>query len=357
MIFSQFTAGSYLSMPNRIVMLALTRARAESDGTPTALMAEYYAQRATAGLIISEACSVSDVGRPFLTSPGMYTHEHALGWRAIVDAVHTAGSRIVLQINHCGRVNNLSHLRRPVRPVAPSAVGIPRDYRNITINIPRVTPYEVPRALETEEIALVVEDFRHATRLAAWAGFDGVQVHADSGYLIHQFLSTNVNLRTDRYGGTPENRARFALEVVGAVTEVCGPEFVSVKFTPRHTVHDIVEDDASEKYDYLAHELNARGPLAFLHISSRQALSDPVVDILRRTYKGTVLVEGSLTIDQYRDLIARSGTDLIGFGRPFIANPDLVHRLRNTHPLAEFEPGTVYTPGPAGYTDYPSCDC
>ncbi len=217
-----------LEIKNRIAMLPMTRVRADIDGTPNALMVEYYAQRVDAGLIITEACAVSQAGRCFLNGPGMFTTEHALGWRKVVDAVHEKGSKIILQIYHVGRANNLSYLNRPIQPVSPSAIRIPRDSRKITINIPRITPYEMPRALETEEVPLIADEFARATKLAAFAGFDGVTIHADSGYLIHQFLSTNVNQRTDRYGGSAENRARFALEVLDKVIAVNGPEYVSI---------------------------------------------------------------------------------------------------------------------------------
>lgn len=341
-------------LDNRVVMLPLTRARAEVDGTPNAMMAEYYAQRAGAGLIISEACPVAPTGRPYLNSPGMYTHEHALGWLSVTDAVHTAGGKIYLQINHAGRANNLQYLPRAVPPIAPSAVRIPRNSRKVTINIPRITPYETPRALTTHEVELVVMDFQRSAQLAKWAGFDGVEIHADSGYLIHQFLSTNVNRRTDRYGGTPQNRARFALEVLDAVIAVTSPEFVTVKFTPGLDIHDIAETDVDEKYPYLIEELNRRGPLSFLHLFFPDLEQSPCYALLSKAFHGKVLADGSLTIKQYERLLATGGADLIGFGRAFIANPDLVFRLELGLPLSSSDQDTIYSPGPRGYTDYPS---
>jgi N-ethylmaleimide reductase len=344
-----------LTLRNRIAMLAMTRTRAEADGTPTDLMATYYAQRADeAAFIITESTVVSEVGRGFINGPGMYTTEHALGWRKVVRAVHAKGAKIFLQLNHIGRANNLQHLRRPVPPVAPSAVRIARDSRQITINIPRVTPYDVPRPLETEEIPLIAAEFANATRLAAFAGFDGVQVHADSGYLIHQFLSTNVNRRTDRYGGDPVNRARFALEVLDAVCAVNGPSYVSMKLTPGFTVHDIEEDDIDEKYGHIVEELNRRGKLLFLHLAFGDLATSPVFRAIRRDYDGVILGEGSLPAADYADMLEAGRIDLTGFGRAFIANPDYLRRLRQGLPLSQVDAETIYSPGPEGYTDYPS---
>ncbi len=339
---------------NRIAMLAMTRTRAEVDGTPTPLMADYYAQRAReVGLIITESTVVSPVGRGFINGPGMYTTEHALGWRQVVQAVHAEGAKIVLQINHVGRANNLQYLPRAIPPVAPSAIRIPRDSRKITINIPRVTPYEIPRAIETEEAPLIAAEFARAARLAMFAGFDGVQVHADSGYLIHQFLSTNANQRTDRYGGSPENRARFALEVLDAVIAVNGPQYVSIKLTPGFQVHEIEEDDIDEKYGFLIDQLNRREGLSFLHLYFGDLDTSDVFRALRKRFEGLVLAEGSLPPDAYARMIGEGLLDFTGFARPFIANPDYLTRLRAGLPLSNTDPETVYSPGPAGYTDYP----
>ena len=351
-LFKPLTMGD-LHLPNRVVMLPMTRVRAESDGTPNSLMVDYYAQRAGAGLIITEATAVSPVGRCFVHSPAMFTTEHALGWRKVTEAVHARGGRVVLQIYHVGRCNNLQYLPRPITPVAPSAVRIPRNSRNITINIPRITPYEVPRALETEEVALIAREFERATRLAVFAGFDGVQIHADSGYLIHQFLSTNVNRRSDRYGGSPENRARFALEVLDRVTEVNGAGYVSIKFTPGFQVHDIVEDDIPEKYGYLIDELNKRTGIAFLHLYFSDLNTSEIFRSLRDRFNGRLLAEGSLKAMQYAEIIKDGTADLVGFARAFISNPDLTERLRRGLPISQPDMNTTYSLGAEGYTDYP----
>lgn len=343
-------------LPNRIAMLPMTRVRAESDGTPNDLMAEHYGQRAGAGLIFTDATPVSATGRGFVNAPAMYTTEHALGWRKVTSAVHANGGRIVLQINHMGRANNLQFLPRPIAPVAPSAVRIPRNSRKITINIPRITPYEMPRALETEEVPLIADEFVRATRLAMFAGFDGVQVHADSGYLIHQFLSTNVNLRTDRYGGSVENRARFALEVLDKVIAVNGPEYVSIKLTPGFQVHEIEEDDIEAKYAYLIGELNKRKGLSFMHLYFGDLLTSDIYRMMRERFKGLVLAEGSLTAAKYAELVGSGFTDFTGFARAFISNPDLVSRLAGGHPISQPDMNTTYSPGAEGYTDYPAFD-
>ncbi len=352
-LFTPIVLPGGLTLKNRIAMLPMTRARAEIDGTPSNLMVEYYRQRAGAGLIITESTVVSEVGRGFLNGPGMYTTEHAIGWRKVVDAVHAEGGKIILQLNHVGRVNNLQHLRRAVPPIAPSPVRIPRNSRKITINIPRVTPYDVPRAIETEEAPLIANEFARATRLAAFAGFDGVQVHSDSGYLLHQFLSTNVNQRQDRYGGSPENRCRMTLEVLDAVIAVNGPNYVSIKLTPGLDVHDIEEDDIPEKYAYLVDQLNQRSGLAFLHLYFNELLSSDVFAAMRARFSGIVLAEGSLRPQQYCEMLADGRLDFTGVGRPFIANPDYIERLRNGWTLSRSDPETIYSPGAEGYTDYP----
>lgn len=355
-LYEPLTLPGGLRIPNRIVMLPMTRVRAEIDGTPNELMAQHYRQRAGAGLIITDSTPVSAVGRSFMNAPAMFTTEHALGWRCVTDAVHERGGRIVLQMNHVGRANNLQFLQRTVPPVAPSAVRIPRNSRRITINIPRVTPYEMPRALETEEVPLIADEFARAAKLAVLAGFDGVQVHADSGYLIHQFLSTNVNQRTDRYGGSPQNRARFALEVLDRVIDVNGPEFVSIKLTPGFQVHDIEEDDIAEKYAYLVDELNKRKGLSFLHLYFGDLASSSVYQDIRRSFHGLVLAEGSLRAIDYARFVAEQQADLIGFARAFISNPDLVERLRHGWPISQPDMNTTYSLGAEGYVDYPAYD-
>jgi N-ethylmaleimide reductase len=223
----------------------------------------------------------------------------------------------------------------------------------ISVNIPRVTPYADPRELDTTEVELLVTAFARATQLAVWAGFDGVEIHADSGYLIHQFLATNTNHRTDKYGGSPQRRARFALEILDAVCAVNGSEFVSIKLTPGSPVHDMSEDDVDEKYDYLVEELNRRGDLAFLHLYFRDLATSSVFDRLAERFRGASLAEGHLTPEQSARLVESGVAQMVGFGRSYIANPDLVRRLAAGLPLSEPDVDTFYTSGAAGYTDYP----
>ncbi|MDB5982098.1 MAG: 12-oxophytodienoate reductase [Pseudomonas sp.] len=355
-LYRPLTLPGGLTLPNRIVMLPMTRVRAEIDGTPNDLMVTHFAQRASAGLLITDSTPVSATGRCFMNCPAMFTTEHALGWRKVTDAVHAQGGRIILQMNHVGRANNLQFLPRVVQPVAPSAVRIPRNSRKITINIPRVTPYEMPRALETDEVSLIADEFERATKLAVFAGFDGVQVHADSGYLIHQFLSTNVNQRTDRYGGSPQNRARFALEVLDKVIAVNGAGYVSIKLTPGFQVHDIEEDDIEEKYMYLIDELNKRKGLSFLHLYFGDLLTSEVYRSIRGRFDGMVLAEGSLTASQYSEMVGGGAADFIGFARAFVSNPDLVERLRDGLPISQPDMNSMYSLGAEGYTDYKAWD-
>jgi len=353
-LFRPLQLSGGLELKNRIAMLPMTRVRAEIDGTPNELMAEYYAQRAGAGLVMSEACAVSQAGRCFVNGPGMYTTDHAIGWRKVVDAVHERGGKMILQIYHAGRANNLQYLPRAVSPVSASAVRIPRNSRKITINIPRITPYEMPRALETEEVPLIADEFVRATRLALFAGFDGVQIHADSGYLIHQFLSTNVNQRTDRYGGSPENRARFALEILDKVIAVNGPGYVSIKLTPGFQVHEIEEDDIEEKYGYLVDQLNQRPGLSFLHLYFHDLATSGVFKMMREAFSGRVLAEGSLKAIDYARMIENGALDFSGFARAYISNPDLAERLAMGRPISQPDMNTTYSLGAEGYTDYPA---
>jgi N-ethylmaleimide reductase len=355
-LFQPLRLGGGLELKNRIAMLPMTRVRAEIDGTPNDLMAEYYAQRAGAGLVMTEACAVSGTGRCFVNGPGIYTTEHAIGWRKVVDSVHARGGKIILQIYHAGRANNLQYLPRSISPVSASAVRIPRNSRKITINIPRITPYEMPRALETEEVPLIADEFVRATRLAVFAGFDGVQIHADSGYLIHQFLSTNVNQRTDRYGGSPQNRARFALEILDKVIAVNGPGYVSIKLTPGFQVHEIEEDDIVEKYSYIIDQLNQRAGLSFLHLYFHDLATSEVFKMMRQSFLGTVLAEGSLKAADYARMVENGELDFTGFARAYISNPDLAERLALRLPISQPDMNTTYSLGEEGYTDYPAYD-
>ncbi|MGI9295280.1 MAG: alkene reductase [Pseudomonadales bacterium] len=341
-----------LKVPNRIVMAPMTRNRADLNGNPNELMATYYAQRAGAGLIISESTVVSPFGIGYLGAPGHYNGDQTLAWRKVTDAVHEKGGHIFQQLNHYGRCSSRFMLPGGVIPIAPSAVSIHRKSRAVTIASPRVTPYDTPRAMETHEAELVVQDFRSATVRAAAAGFDGVEIHADSGYLIHQFLSSNVNQRIDKYGGSVENRARFVLDVVDACVSVRGDGFVSVKLTPGWGFHDIEEKDAPALYAHVIEQLN-RFELTFLHLFDSDRLQGELFRQVREQYDGIVLAEGSLSVDESAAAIKSGLCDMSAFGRLYISNPDLAQRIASGASLTPFDADTFYTPGAEGYIDYP----
>lgn len=350
-----------VELPNRVLMAPLTRSRAGQPGdVPTAMNAEYYAQRASAGLIVSEATQVSRQGQGYALTPGIHSDEQEAGWRLVTDAVHARGGRIAAQLWHVGRISH--PLVRPdgAPPVAPSAI-VAKGATCFVIQ-PDGTPANLqaamPRALETDELPGVVEEFAQAARRADRAGFDMVEVHAANGYLLQQFLATNSNTRTDRYGGSIENRARLALEVVDAVVAALGAGRVGVRMSPHFTGHDIADREPEESALYLARELGRRG-IAYLHIAEPDwaggpKLSDGFRRALREAFDGVLVFCGGYTADSAEALIAAGIADAIAFGRPFIANPDLVERFRSGAPLNTPDRSTFYGGGEHGYTDYPT---
>lgn len=345
-----------LTLPNRVVMAPLTRSRAGRERIPNAVMAEYYAQRSSAGLVVSEATTVSEQANGWVDSPGIYTDAMEEGWRLITAAVHRAGGRIFLQLWHMGRASHSSfHAGRP--PVAPSPVRINGD----GIATPTgKQPYETPRALETSEIRGVVEDYRKAAARARAAGFDGVEVHAANGYLIDQFLQSKTNLRTDEYGGSIEKRTRFLREVVEAVTTAWPAERVGVRLSPNGVFNDMGSPNFREQFTHAAGMLDAFG-LAYLHVVDGLAfgfhkLGEPLtLADFRRVFHGPLIGNCGYTRESAEAAIAAGLANLIAFGRPYIANPDLVERFRNGWPLATAEMATWYSPtGATGYTDFPA---
>ncbi|GAA2787144.1 alkene reductase [Streptomyces showdoensis] len=347
-----------LPLANRLVMAPLTRNRAAADGVPTPLMATYYAQRATAGLIIAEATTPNAVGRTYANIPALYTDAHVAGWRRVTDAVRDAGGRMFVQLQHGGRVGHPD--TSGAVPVAPSEVALPEHIH--TAEGPREAV--APRELTVDEIRATVADFAAAARRAVDAGFEGVEVHAANGYLIHQFLAKNTNLRTDGYGGTVENRVRFAVEVVTAVAEAIGPERVGVRVSPGVGVNGIEEGDTEAIYPALVAALADRG-LAYLHVVFADP-EQPLFQEIRKAWPGALIANpvlgwgGPLPADGGRAAAERllaAGADLISLGRSFLANPDLVTRLRTGAPInAVRDGGLMYTGGAAGYTDYPTLD-
>ena len=345
-LFDPITAGS-LHLPNRIIMAPLTRNRSTMPGrVPNALMKDYYVQRASAGAIITEATSVSPEGVGYPATPGIWSDEQVAGWRSITDAVHDAGGRILLQLWHVGRISDPSyHDGRP--PVAPSAV---RPAGHVSLLRP-MRDYVTPRALETAEVEAVVEAFRKGAANAKVAGFDGVEIHGANGYLLDQFLQDKTNRRTDRYGGSIENRARLMLEVTDAVVDVWGAGRVGMHLAPRADSHDMGDSDLPATFGHVAEELGRRR-IAF--VMARESQEDPRIGpALRKAFGGVYIANQGLTAESAADLLAKDEADAAGFGQLFIANPDLPRRLLLGAPLNAPQPETFYDGGPSGYTDYP----
>lgn len=335
-----------LELPNRIVMAPLTRCRASAGRVPNALMAEYYVQRASAGLILSEATSVTPMGVGYPNTPGIWSDEQVAGWANVTKAVHAAGGRIFLQLWHVGRISHPSYLNGEL-PVAPSAIQ-PKGHVSL---VRPITEFPTPRALETEEIAGVVEAYRQGAENAKKAGFDGVEIHGANGYLLDQFLQSSTNARTDQYGGSLENRARLLLEVTDAAIGVWGAGRVGVHLAPRADSHDMGDANRAETFTYVASELGKRG-VAFICSREKEA-DDSLGPQLKKAFGGVYIANERFTKASANAAIARGDADAIAFGVPFIANPDLPARLAADAPLNEPHPETFYAEGAVGYLDYP----
>lgn len=332
-------------------MAPLTRARAGDDRVPTELMAEYYSQRAGAGLIISEATSVSPQGVGYHGTPGIWNDDQISGWQKVTQAVHAVGGRIILQLWHVGWISDPELLGGNL-PVAPSAIAAAGRVRRLR---PK-RPYTQPRALQPEEIPGIVEDFRRGAENSQRAGFDGVEIHAANGYLIDQFLQDSTNHRSDRYGGTVENRARFLLEITDAVTEVWGPDRVGVHLRPRGEEHDMGDSDPRSVFGYVAEELGRR-QIAFLFVRETEG-PDSLVGELRRLFGGPVITNEEMDAEDGCRLIESGAADAVAFGRDYIATPDLAERIAVGTALNTPNPATFYPDSgedlAVGYTDYPA---
>jgi N-ethylmaleimide reductase len=343
-----------LTLANRIVMAPLTRSRAGAGGTPGPMNATYYAQRATAGLIISEATNISPQGRGYAFTPGIHSEAQVAGWRQVTQAVHAAGGLIFCQLWHVGRISHPSLQPDGALPVAPSAV----QPTGQAFTESGFQPFVTPRALELTEIPGVIEQYRHATRCAREAGFDGVEIHAANGYLLDQFMKDKTNLRTDRYGGSIENRVRLTLEVVEAVVGEWDAGRVGIRFSPISPANDIADSDPEPLFSYAVAQLNRFG-LAFIHVvegatqGPREVPGGFDLQVLRRLFNGVYMANNGYDLALARQALTAGAADLIAFGRPFIANPDLVARLRDGRPLAEMDRATLYGGDAHGYTDYP----
>jgi len=354
-LFQPFRLGP-LNLPNRIVMAPLTRSRAGHAGIPGPLNATYYAQRASAGLLIAEATQISRQGQGYAYTPGIHDPAQIDGWRMVTEAVHRAGGRIVLQLWHVGRISHPSLQPDGGLPVAPSAVR-PEGKAFTELGF---QPFVEPRALDSSELAGIVEDYRRAAANARQAGFDGVEIHAANGYLIDQFLRDKTNLRTDRYGGSIENRLRFLLEVVTAVTGVWGGGRTGIRISPVSPANDIADSDPQALFDAVVGALGRFG-LAYLHVIEG-ATGGPRDNIafdfkaLRQRFKGAYMANNGYDLAMAQAALGAGQADLIAFGRPFIANPDLVARLRTGAPLAALDQATLYGGDAHGYTDYPALE-
>ncbi|MDT0609915.1 alkene reductase [Streptomyces lancefieldiae] len=343
-----------LTLPNRLVMAPLTRNRAEADGTPTPLMATYYAQRASAGLIVAEAATPNAVGQTYPNITAVHSARHVAGWRQVTDAVREAGGRMFLQLQHGGRVGHPA--TSGLTPVAPSPVPLPE-----TIFTPGGhRPAVVPREMTAEDIRTTVADFARAARNALDAGFEGVEVHSANGHLLHQFLAANTNRRTDGYGGPDAGRIRFTAEVTEAVAAEIGAERVGLRISPGNTVNGIAEGGTEEIYTALVDRLGGLG-LAYLHQVFADP-DDPVFQKIRAGWPGVLIANPVLgeqpttdTVRRASERLLAAGADLIALGRPFLANPDLVTRLRLGAPLNPVRDRyLMYVGGATGYTDYPA---
>ena len=353
-LFQPVRLGAY-QLVNRIVMAPLTRSRATEDGLATPMMAEYYAQRASAGLIIAEGTNISPQGRGYAFTPSIYNKVQVEAWRTVTAAVHSHGSRIFPQLWHVGRVSHPSLQPGGALPVAPSAIRPDATSYNKTGFAPCVTP----RALATSEIPEIIEQYRRAGANALAAGFDGVEIHAANGYLIKQFLRDSTNKRTDAYGGSRESRARLLLEVTEAVARVCGGERVGIRLSPVSPVNGAdLDSDPARTYGYVVERLNAFG-LAYIHIiegatqGPREVPGGFDLQILRRSFKGLYIANNGYDLGLALEARRRELADLVAFGRLYISNPDLVERLRVGAPLNVPDRATFFGGGEAGYTDYP----
>jgi 2,4-dienoyl-CoA reductase-like NADH-dependent reductase (Old Yellow Enzyme family) len=347
LLLQPITIGS-LKLRNRIFLAPLTRCRAsgEDHRTPNALMVEYYRQRSTAGLILTEATSVTPQGVGYPNTPGIWSNAHVTGWKAITDAVHDAGGTILLQLWHVGRVSHPMYLNGEL-PVAPSAIA---PDGHVSIVRPK-TPYVTPRALETHELPGIVQAYRQGAENAKRAGFDGVEIHGANGYLLDQFLQDRTNHRTDHYGGNLENRARLMLEVTDAVLSVWGPDRVGMHLAPRGDAASMGDSNREVTFCYVAEELSKR-KLAFICTREYEA-ADSVSPEMRKLFSGAFIGNEKFTRESAEAALRRGDLDAVAFGRDFLANPDLVRRFDLARELNAPVPETFYSSASQGYTDYP----
>jgi N-ethylmaleimide reductase len=345
-----------LSLRNRLVMSPMTRSRAVDSNTPNALMAEYYGQRASAGLIITEGTSPSPNGLGYPRIPGLFNAAQVAGWKKVTQAVHALDGKIFVQLMHTGRVTHVANLPSGAEVVGPGVEVCPGE---MYTDAQGMQPNSVPRAMDERDIAHAVAEHAHAARLALEAGFDGVELHGANGYLIEQFLNANVNHRSDGYGGTIAARNRFALEVARATTSAIGAERVGIRLSPYGVFNGTGPyPDLEPQYLSLVEQLSAL-KLLYIHVLDHSSMGTPPVPasiklLLRQTFKGLCILAGGFDAKSAEAALSEGRADLIAFGRPFLANPDLVARLRKSAPLNAIDMATFYVPGAKGYTDYPT---
>jgi N-ethylmaleimide reductase len=343
-----------LTLSNRVVLAPLTRNRAGQGFVPSEFAATYYSQRASAGLLISEASQISQQGQGYQDTPGIYTQAQIDGWRTVTDAVHAKGGRIFLQLWHVGRVSHVDLQENGAAPVAPSAL---RPATKVFVNN-RFEDVSAPRALDISELPGIVNDFRQAAANAIAAGFDGVEIHGANGYLLDQFIKDGANVRTDAYGGSIENRARLLLEVTAAVVKEVGAKRTSLRISPVSPANGESSSAPQPQFDYLVDQLNALD-IVYLHVvegatGGPRDVAPFDFGALRQRFKNTYIANNGYDLDLATSRLVEDKADLIAFGRPFIGNPDLVERLKTGSPLSAFNPATLYGGGATGYIDYPT---
>lgn len=344
-LFQPLTVGA-LELPNRLVMAPLTRSRAGESRIPNELMQEYYVQRASAGLIITEATAITPSAVGYANTPGIWSDEQVAGWKKITDAVRAADGRMVMQLWHVGRISDPIFLNGEL-PVAPSAI---QPAGHVSLVRPK-KEYVTPRALTTAEVKQIVQDYRQAAINAKAAGFDGVELHAANGYLIDQFLQTKTNQRNDEYGGSLENRARLLLEVTDQLIDVWGADRVGVHLAPRRDAHDMGDDNPPQTFGYVAEQLGQR-KIAFI-CAREYVADDSLAGLIKQKFGGVFIANEKLEREQAERLIELGEADAVAFGQLYIANPDLLERFKQHAELNTPNPATYYAEGATGYTDYP----
>lgn len=350
-LFQPATLGA-LTLKNRIVMAPMTRSRAPGN-VPNALMADYYGQRASAGLIVTEGTATAPEGLGYARIPGLFNAEQAAGWRAVAEAAHAGGAKVFVQLMHTGRIGHPLNLPEGGELIAPSAIAAAGQ---IWTDAGGMQAHPVPKAMAADDLVRTRDSYANAAKLARSAGIEGVELHAANGYLLGQFLNPRSNQRSDHYGGSAENRQRFVLEVVDATIAAIGAERVGIRLSPFNPFNDLAANYPGEEAEFLALVTAlATRKLAYLHlIATPGAVPDSTVAAVRAAFPGTLILAGNFDRARAQAVLDSGLADLVAFGRPFIANPDLPHRLQTQKPLAEMDAGTLYSPGAAGYNDYPA---